>query len=1067
MGEEETVVDKDGHFCSPVLWKENLEVPSSESERQARQRLNSLWHNKLRKNPELAEKYSQGFKEDAQKGYIRKLTAEEAAELRKKSYFFLAHFPVFHPDKPEKCRRVLDAKAKCGRNRGIAFNDMVHTGPNLLNNIPGVLIRFREGRVAVNADVKEMYSQIRVQKEDQNMQAMLWKEGPEQPEEVYVNQVHIFGAACSPAVANFCMKLIVKDEADERLKRLIERDVYMDDYFGSFQDVPEANQLSHKVKDAAARRGFMLLKWLSNMPGVLDGFEETLQSPVFKEIRDRAEETCVMSKALGIRWEVSKDYFQLGTRKEAATVATPAEFLSIVSSVYDILGFFTPFTIKGKMLLAQVWRTLGNWDQQMPLELINQCEEWVQEIQQVAEHCKVPRWYGFSIPCDVWLHASSDASDKAYGAVIHLAKGSQVALGAAKARVAPTRPQSIPRLELDGALMAFRLAKLFMKECDQVNISRVTVWIDSTAVLGWIGQPAKVYNTYVANRLGEIHTLMDSEEFQKRRVEVRYVPSKLNPADIVSRGAGAADLKEQWPQWIGADSWLGKPEEEWPRLKDPLPCELNLERRRTVPEVLMVSAVLPRSDLDPDDFNNIRDLLEADLEGQDVSVEDLQEAEQDWLKQSQAEDFQKELARVQLKGRGLEKNGALKGKIIFLDDNGLLREESRLQYADFLPWEQRNPVVLHGKSKVGRLIIRDCHKRINHLGAKSTKAEVQRRFSMVGLGEAVRREVTKCEVCRRERPFNVQQPAAPYHVNRFRVGKAPFSSTGVDMFGPFILKGGARNKCWGLLFMCMTVRAVHIELVKSQDTTAFLLALNRFISRRGAPETIYSDAGTNFTGGADKVEEIFRKHVDAELASRWKTRFHTNPPGSPHWGGSWERMIAEVKKCMAAVGASTPRALSYEAMLTVMTQIEASLNQRPIALDDNGSAITPNHILGGMQSGQVAVPLAWSSLKMARLAGEMVNNFWKRWNAFYLPSLRADRNTKGKGRTVQLQPGDRVLVDESGGNAFIDTWVPGVVVKAVPSADGRVRSAEVQTNKGIVRRGLNRLAVSEEAVWGR
>ncbi len=415
-------------------------------------------------------------------------------------------------------------------------------------------------------------------------------------------------------------------------------------------------------------------------------------------------------------------------------------------------------------------------------------------------------------------------------------------------------------------------------------------------------------------------------------------------------------------------------------------------------------------------------ILEADLEGQDVSVEDLQEAEQDWLKQSQAKDFQKELARVQLKGRGLEKNGALKGGVIFLDDNGLLREESRLQYAEFLPCDQRNPVVLHVKSKVARLVIWDCHKKVNHLGAKSTKAKVQRKFSLVGIGEAVRREVGKSEVCRSERPFHVQQPTAPYHANRLKVGKALFSSTGVDMFGPFILKGGARNKCWGLLSMCMTVRAVHIELVKSQDATAFLLALNRFISRRGTPEIIYSDAGTNFTGGADRVEKLFQKHVDDECARRWKTRFHLNTPGSPHWGGSWERMVAEVKKCMAAVGAAAPRALTYEALQTVMVQIEAGLNRRPIALDNQGRAITPNQILGGMMCEQVAVPLEWGSVKMARLAGEMIDTFWRRWKAFYLPSLRADRSVRGKGRIIQLQPGDRVLVDESGGNAFMDTW---------------------------------------------
>jgi Pao retrotransposon peptidase len=178
--------------------------------------------------------------------------------------------------------------------------------------------------------------------------------------------------------------------------------------------------------------------------------------------------------------------------------------------------------------------------------MIQSCEQWVRGIKEVAAKCTIPRWYGIPHNAEVWLHAFGDASEKAYGAVVYLAYGDKVMLGAAKARVAPVKPQTIPRLELEGAKLAFRLVDFFIKETQQLQITRVTVWLDSMAVLGWIGQPAKVYPTFIANRLGEIHEKLDSEAFQQRRVEVQYVPSGDNPADLVSRGCSAMELAHGW-----------------------------------------------------------------------------------------------------------------------------------------------------------------------------------------------------------------------------------------------------------------------------------------------------------------------------------------------------------------------------------------------------------------------------------------------------------------------------------------------------------------------------------------
>lgn len=188
---------------------------------------------------------------------------------------------------------------------------------------------------------------------------------------------------------------------------------------------------------------------------------------------------------------------------------------------------------------------------------------------------------------------------------------------------------------------------------------------------------------------------------------------------------------------------------------------------------------------------------------------------------------------------------------------------------------------------------------------------------------------------------------------RLRLFKPAFYSTGMDCFGPFEVKvGRRREKRWGIIFKCLTTRAVHLDLLTAIDTDAFLMALRRFIARRGTPAELFSDQGTNFKGGERELREAFTRmspSLQALLAPQ-KIAFRFNPPAAPHFGGVWEREIRSVKSALYATLGARP--VTEEVLHTVLTEVEGILNSKPLgyvsADASDPDPITPHVLLMGL-----------------------------------------------------------------------------------------------------------------------
>jgi hypothetical protein len=174
-------------------------------------------------------------------------------------------------------------------------------------------------------------------------------------------------------------------------------------------------------------------------------------------------------------------------------------------------------------------------------------------------------------------------------------------------------------------------------------------------------------------------------------------------------------------------------------------------------------------------------------------------------------------------------------------------------------------------------------------------------------------------------------------------------------------------------------------------------------------------------------------------------------------------MIADIRRCLDSCFQSKAGKLTLEAFQTSLACIEAQINKRPIGFDGDGVPICPAQLLNPLSADTVDLPLQLSSFALIRLVGEIAKNFWNRWKRFYLSFISAER-VLAKGKDISLQPGDMVLVDERGGNIFTNDWTKGRVVAIHPSEDGKVRSVTVETPRGVVQLGLNRIALTETAI---
>ena len=276
----------------------------------------------------------------------------------------------------------------------------------------------------------------------------------------------------------------------------------------------------------------------------------------------------------------------------------------------------------------------------------------------------------------------------------------------------------------------------------------------------------------------------------------------------------------------------------------------------------------------------------------------------------------------------------------------------------------------------------------------------------------------------------------------------------------------AKAKRWGVIFTCLSTRALHLELSGDMSTDSFILSLRRFIARRGQVLTIRSDNGTNLVGADNElklcIKNLNQNQIQHYLCQR-NIEWIFNPPASPWMGGVWESLIRSVKRALKVI--IRDRLFTEESLYTFICEVESLLNSRPLtAISDDindYNALTPNHILlcykpeiqypTNIADGEIYLRKKWRAVQAA------VNMFWARWIKEYLPSLTVRKKWTNKSRNIQK--GDIVLIVTD--NMPRNHWPLGRIIETFPGIDGIIRSVKVKTPNNEYIRPVSKLCVLE------
>ncbi|KAI2646455.1 Polyprotein P3 [Labeo rohita] len=978
---------------------------------------------RLLKNPEQASAYQAEITRLKEAGYVAKLDPREVDSSSESWY--IPHHMVEHNNK----NRVV---YNCSfQFEGHSLNEFLLPGPTLGPSLLAVLLRFREHPVAVSSDIRGMFHQVRLLSGDMPLLRFLWRDlMPERPPDVYQWQVLPFGTTCSPCCATYALQRHVMDHSQpgDQLREVIERSFYVDNCLRSLHSPQEAKELVDQLCALLATGGFELRQWASNCPSAITHLPAESRSSTCDLWLSQGQQD-VHESTLGLQWHCQSDSLRYKHRAKHSSPATMRQIYRVLASQYDPLGYLIPYITRAKILVQRLWDKKRDWDDpQLPKDLLTSWHEWEEELSGLEE-ISLPRCYSRSQKdhpfCKYDVHVFCDASEQAYGSVAYL-------------RIEHEEGQvEVAFIAASGS----QLSHLLTTELT-IPINSTTLWSDSTTVLTWLTSSSCRYKVFVGTRVAEIQEMTTSAVW-------RYVRSLDNPADDITRGKSLRDLSEE-SRWSQGPTFLKLPPDSWPE-QPPLPFEEPSCELRQSSFSGLVTTTTPLVKLQH--YDTLAEYLNAcgqELHGAAyTSSADLQrDIQQAVLRQAQAESFPDEL-RLLKSGKPVSSTSRLITLSPELDAvTGLIRVGGRLRHCEVLEADAVHPAVLDPRHPITALIIKDYDERLHHPGAERLFAEIRRTYWILRGREAVRRHQRQCTECRKWRGRPEVPLMADLPLTRQRYFRPAFYSTGMDCFGPYLIKIGRRNeKRWGIVFKCMTTRATHLDLLTSLDSDSFLMALRRFIARRGKPYELLCDQGTNFKGGERELNDAFaalQDELKSHLANQ-QIKFTYNPPSAPHFGGCWEREIRSIKAALrVTIGAQT---VTEEVLRTVLIEVEGILNSKPLGYTSSDVAdldpITPYCFLIGRRDASLPQVIYQESEMLSRRRWRhsqlLAEHFWKHFLKHYLPDLQARQKWKMEKRTLEI--GDVVLIiDPQLPRAL---WPVGRITQVFPGADGRVRTASV------------------------
>ncbi|KAJ8032137.1 hypothetical protein HOLleu_25575 [Holothuria leucospilota] len=969
---ENNMTRTEGRWVAKYPWiKDPKELPDNRQVAVAT--LKSL-EKRLGRDPEKAKAYDLQIDDMLQRGVAREIGEEELLEY-KGPVHYIAHHAVEKPDSESTPLRIVFNSS--ANYRGHVLNEYWAKGPDLVNNLLSVLLRFREENHALVGDIRKMFHSVAISLQDQHCHRSLWRGiNSAIPPKTYCVTAVNFGDRPSATIATVALRKTAEAEKTQfpEAAETILTNVYMDDILECVSSDNEAVQRAGEIEQLLEHGNFSIKRW------TFSGNGSNEDSWIPKN-----------EKVLGISWKPVEDKLSfkdnVKTFKEVPEILTKRICLSKINSVYDPLGLLTPVTVRAKILLRKLWGAKLEWDEPISDTARSGWVELFEDLSNSSQlefkRCVKPRDAEPGVLPTLVMF--SDASEQALGTAAYirykLLNGHfESRLIANKSRVAPIEIISIVRLELSAAVMSKRLASYILKEM-RIDFGKVFYIVDSEIVRAMIQKESYGYKTFAATRIGEIRQESEPNDWW-------WCKGELNVADFITRGRTSQEIGTN-STWQDGPGFLALPVDQWPvgqscyertlpeRVKvvmvedveeiDSLASRINLRKYSSYDKLLRVTARV------------LSLYRKKKLSGavSDPTAEDIRMAEMFWVREAQ----RPMLRLFEEDKRQFNKLYARLGPR--LREDGIIVVGARIKEHVHFSYNNEEVALLPQNHPFSKLYSTSVHNR-GHLSIQSTVSKIRSRYWIIGVQRMVKGIKYLCITCRQFEKRLAGQQMGPLPMQRLKPSP-PWMCVGVDLFGPFTTRGEvnkrARGKAYGVIFNCLVTRAVYLDVAADYRTDAFLQVMRRFVTIRGYPKEVYSDSGTQLIAAATQLQGF-----GVESGLTWK--FST--PDAPWQNGATESLIRGVKKALQhSIG---DQVLMYSELQTVMYEVASLVSERPIGRHptepEDGSYLCPNDLLLGRSSSRVPDgPFSdnVSSKQRLQFIQSLVNGFWRKWTRDFFP----------------------------------------------------------------------------------
>lgn len=1041
---------------------------------------------KLHKNINLLSEYDKFINEYLNLGHGHYIDFN-SLDFEAQPLYFAPHSAVINQNsKTSRTRVVFDCSMRT--NTGVSLNDILLNGPMVQKELFDIMLLFRLGQYTFSTDIRHMFRCINLNPEHACLQNILWRDNPEKPIKCIQLDTVTYGQKSSSFLATRCLlELANKYESEFPLASyIIKNCTYVDDACYSHSDLNVIKEAKRQLCDLLSKGSFYTHKWASNDQQVLEGIPPNKQH--FDDFELQKNE--VYLKTLGLTLNIRKDCFVFSCPEPFnKEYPTKRDILSYISKFYDPLGYMAPLIVKAKAFMQAIWSEKIGWSDvpSEPLRL-----KWLSFAKKISQMEPVTINRNIPIPTDaaaVQLIGFADASSStAYGCCIYLrvvdhSGKASLFLLCSKSRINPLNKDALstPKLELNSMLL---LTKLINRVYDtlklKLDIQDVILYSDSQIALAWTNTEPVKLQAYVANRVKLIREATS-------RWRWLYVSSKDNPADSISRGADPDELQHMSLYWQGPEFlWDGKYKFH---NNVTLPAAGDLPEMKRQSSNVKVSLITQNETSFYDFCDRFSDLnkmirvmayinrfcyniknINSKKSGY-LSSKELQIALIQILRHEQSIHFKQEINDLNLNKENVK--GALQPLHPFLDNEKILRVGGRINNAS-VPFSQKHPIILPKQSRITDLIIYHEHMRLLHAPPKLLLSSLNQRYWLTDGLNHIKKFVNKCLICFRMKAQCAKQLMGSLPPERVTACRA-YQKVGCDFAGPIPVKNSRvrralQTKGYICVFVCFVTKAIHLELSSDLSTDSFMACFKRFIARRGYPTDVFCDNAGCFKGARNELAELYKLNSSRDhqtivqtYAAHKQINFHFVPSYSPVFAGLAEAGVKSTKFHLKRI--LQDRVLTYEQLNTILCQIEAVLNSRPllaVTVDDvnDFSYLSPSHFLVGTSLTSFpegdTVNMPDNKLKFWALCNKIKSQFWNIWHKYYLNALQ--NRTKWRDGHPNVKVGDLVIMREP--NCPPLAWPMARIVKVYPGQDGKIRVVDLMTpNKKTYKRSLSGFAV--------